>query len=181
MAVIDNRPIAGIAEEEQTDQMSHPDPKDMTVDVNWMYEYGKHLFAKYVKSSADLAINTDYTIRRNLWSIYSRKTNEEAFQKILLHYHDVLVAITSITEKEEQLVLQTYLYHAFDLAFHSVWTMLKKDTFFRFQQTKEYKVLCDQKDAQKLEEEKAQREREYSKSDKHYSHLENVEEEEKKD
>ena len=155
MAVIDNK---------SEDPLDIDTKGDVTVDVNWMYEYGKHLFAKYVKNSADLAINTSYNIRSDLRSIYCKETNEEAFQKILLLHHESLSALPNISPKEEQIVLQTYLYHSFDLAFHSVWCLLKSDTFFRFQQTKEYKVLCEQQDARKLEEDRAQRDREYSKS-----------------
>ena len=167
MAVIDNK-------SEDPADIDSKDDVEQTVDPDWMYDYGKHLFEKYVKNSAELAINTSYNIRRDLWQIYAKKTNEEAFQKILLMHHEDLAAVR-LSAKEEQLLIQTYLYHSFDLAFHSVWALLKSDTFFRFQQTKQYKKLCEQKDAQKLEEARAQRDREYSKSLKDHESIQYLE------
>ncbi len=32
--------------------------QNMTVDINWIYEYGRYLYLKYVDDSANLSINT---------------------------------------------------------------------------------------------------------------------------
>merc|ERR1712060_42228 len=82
--------------------------EEMTVDINWMYDYGKHLFNKYVNHTAELAINTSYTIRRDLWNIYNGKlhSNVEAFQRIQLLLHALdedLSKKLKLSAKEDQL------------------------------------------------------------------------------
>merc|ERR1712129_151878 len=162
---------------------------DLTVDPDWMFEYGKHLFSKYIITSADLAINTSYNVRDALRRIYASThmsaddivghqfTNQEIFQKILLMQQendDDEATLLQLTPKEEQMIIQTYLYHAFDMAFHSVWSLLKSDTYWRFQQTREYKLLCEQRDIDDLKAARENRDREYSRSLKSHSQETNI-------
>ncbi len=50
------------------------------------------------------------------------------------------------------------------MAFHSVWCLLKSDTFYRFRKTNQYTMLCNELDIKKFKDAKDKRDKEYSKS-----------------
>eukprot|EP01084_Bolivina_argentea_P131467 232045_1 len=135
----------------------------LSVDINWIFEYSRHLYLKYVDNSADLSINVSHSVRKPLWDLFSKDINEEAFQKIMLIYHDELNEI-NLKPYEEIILIQTYLYHAFDVAFDAVWRLLQRDTFGRYQNTKQYQMLCKEINAQKLKQQRQEKEIEYSQS-----------------
>eukprot|EP01083_Nonionella_stella_P019543 54268_1 len=116
--------------------------KKFTVGNDWIFEYSMHLFNKYITNQAELSVNLPHTTRQQLINIFSLKM-EDVFDNIWNYENAVLndeqrKQLSSDKCRFRNTLIKTYLYHAFDTSWTNIWSLLRDDTFRRFQLTPEY-------------------------------------------
>jgi len=105
------------------------------------------LYEKYIRTDSDLSVNISFEKRKFLNELF-RFGNEDMFAYILAHsggcYDRTEACPAAINQ---QLLVNTYLYHVFDAAFEEIWTLLRIDTFRRFSFTESYRKLIEQRES----------------------------------
>eukprot|EP01084_Bolivina_argentea_P304692 526295_1 len=103
-----------------------------TLSPNWMFKRLHNLYNKYIQMTGELSINLSGDSRSKLISFFSLKP-EQAFELIRNHnYNDLTQIEKDIIENDNEydiLLIKTYLYHVFDVAFNDIWHLLRDDVF----------------------------------------------------
>eukprot|EP00483_Globobulimina_turgida_P008107 UN08123 len=113
--------------------------------IEKIHNYGKHLFLKFIDVDGEYCINISHDSRKELLLFFS-KIRPLGFNHIL-NKHGIHTApvINDVVDDSKQhqydILIQTHLYHIFDVAVAETWNLLQMDTFLRFQRTKQYQNL----------------------------------------
>eukprot|EP00484_Ammonia_sp_Unknown_P023839 CAMPEP_0197033418 /NCGR_PEP_ID=MMETSP1384-20130603/11833_1 /TAXON_ID=29189 /ORGANISM="Ammonia sp." /LENGTH=631 /DNA_ID=CAMNT_0042463223 /DNA_START=580 /DNA_END=2475 /DNA_ORIENTATION=+ len=110
------------------------------------------LYEKYIAVDSDLCINIAWDTRQTLDAFF-RLPSKQMFEFIVTKSggtQDKSPQCPAVID--EQLLINTYLYHVFDVAFEEIWVLLRKDTFKRFVKSEAYQKLVHVMQLQNEEE-----------------------------
>eukprot|EP00484_Ammonia_sp_Unknown_P010415 CAMPEP_0197076070 /NCGR_PEP_ID=MMETSP1384-20130603/211929_1 /TAXON_ID=29189 /ORGANISM="Ammonia sp." /LENGTH=308 /DNA_ID=CAMNT_0042514919 /DNA_START=874 /DNA_END=1803 /DNA_ORIENTATION=- len=128
---------------ESTEETKEEDEKTddaVNMDVQWMYDYARYLFLKYVDVEAEFAVNVSFGIRQNLLLFFSKEM-DEAFESVC---REAGFCRDEMDEDEYLVFIKDCLLCIFDDAVAETWRLLADDSFLRFRSTAQFKNLCHQ-------------------------------------
>eukprot|EP00486_Rosalina_sp_Unknown_P007340 CAMPEP_0201572266 /NCGR_PEP_ID=MMETSP0190_2-20130828/15415_1 /ASSEMBLY_ACC=CAM_ASM_000263 /TAXON_ID=37353 /ORGANISM="Rosalina sp." /LENGTH=731 /DNA_ID=CAMNT_0047997795 /DNA_START=997 /DNA_END=3192 /DNA_ORIENTATION=- len=117
--------------------------KDNSIDL---FKRAQYLYGKYIPTACDLAVNVSFPVREDLNQLF-KTLPQDAIENIYEMNLDELgeeeKAIIDNDEHHRIRLIKTYLYHVFDQAFNEIWTLIRDDSFLRFQSTRPYQELLE--------------------------------------
>eukprot|EP01083_Nonionella_stella_P111746 327997_1 len=118
-----------------------------TVSAEWIKDFASFLFEKYIKDGSEHSVNISGGTRRFLTDLFSIKDHLLFFECIVAHSGgDKDRSECPAAAINQQLLINTYLYHIFDQAFDEIWSLLRQNAFLRFICTPGYDRLMKGKE-----------------------------------
>jgi len=134
-------------EEEKEEEKSKVNKRTQKVSVEWIYDYAKQIYDKYVSRNAELLINISYETSNSLHTMFYEKTSHnnmilqnnellpiQRIEQVILN----MLSSRQLENKNLNALTSLYLYHIFDMAYDEVWQLLRADSYIRFTLTDDY-------------------------------------------